>query len=137
MWRGRDWSLVTHTRLPPEDADKDCVPQEGCPEVRSRTTCIRAPRPNRRGANHTLDMVDLCSYSIYLDCNKTSNNQSMITLFQQLKVTCLREGAPSSNRQRCCITGGNPERSHSYLGGLGRNRREEWWSCYAARAQLP
>lgn len=31
------------------------------------------------------------------------------------------------------MTGGNPERSHSYLGRLGRNRREEWWSCYAAR----
>lgn len=34
------------------------------------------------------------------------------------------------------MTGGNPERRHSELGSLGRNRKEEFRSCYAPR-RLP
>ena len=56
----------------------------------------RAPSPPQQGgANHLLDMIDLYIYS--LDWDKMSNNRRIITLFQQIEVTCLGEEAPLSN----------------------------------------
>ena len=56
--------------------------------------------PQQGGANHLLDMVDLYIYCISLDWDKMSNNRCIITLFQQIEVTCLGEEAPLSNLPR-------------------------------------
>lgn len=82
----------------PEDTGGDCVPKETVQKLRAgRLHTVgqvvhgsRAPSPPQQGgANHLLDMVDLYIYSISLDWDKMSNNPRIITLFQQIEVTCL------------------------------------------------
>lgn len=93
----------------PEDTGGDRVPKETVQKLRAgRLHTVgqvvhgsRAPSPPQKGgANHLLDMVDLYIYSISLDWDKMSNNQCIITLFQQIEVTCLGEEAPFFNLPR-------------------------------------